>query len=83
MLTSTREVFGKIEGSGYVSQPIHTFTPGTKNKFQLVQRNKLLEFGYFTDLYRASMSEKIYTKITTIHPLYIVVNYTKQTLIFA
>ena len=43
MLSSTKEVFAKIEGSRDVSAPILTFTHGSKSQFSLIQRNKLLE----------------------------------------
>ena len=83
MLSNTREVFAKVDGSKVVSEPIITFTHGAKSKFSLIQRNKQLEFGYFTNMYRCSAEESLYTKITTVQPRYIVVNYTQSTLIFA
>ena len=33
MLTHTREVFAKMEGSVDISDPLHTFTPGTRSRF--------------------------------------------------
>ena len=83
MMSKSREVFAKVEKSKDISTPIITFTHGSRSKFSLVQRNKLLEFGYFTNMYRCSASESLYTKITTIHPRYMVVNYTSSTLLFA
>jgi len=83
MLSSTKEVFAKLEGSSDVSAPIITFTHGSRGKFSLVQRNKLLEFGYFTDVYRCHPTENLYTKITTVQPRYVIVNYTQSALICA
>ena len=83
MMSSTREVFAKVESSKAVSTPIITFTHGSRGRFNLVQRYKLLEFGYFTNMYRCSATESLYTKITTVQPRYMVVNYTQSTLIFA
>ena len=77
MLSNTKEVFAKVDGSKDVSQSIITFTHGTHGKFSLVQRNKLLEFGYFTKMFRCSAEESLYTKITTVQPRYMVVNYTQ------
>jgi hypothetical protein len=36
----------------------------------------LYEFGYATQMYLANKDEFIYTKVTTISPLFIIVNYT-------
>ena len=83
MLTSCEEVFAKMEGSPEVSKEILTHTPGTRDRIKMVRRNKLYEFGYSTDIYLAHMDEYIYTKITTISPLFIVANYTQNTVLFA
>lgn len=83
MLNYAREVFAKMEGSSDISDPLHTLTPGTRSRFQLVRRNRLFEFGYHTDLYRANKGESLFTKVTTVRPLYIVVNYTQSTVLFA
>lgn len=83
MMSSTREVFAKVRDSGDVSSPIITFTHGSKGSFSLMQRNKMLEFGYYTNMYRNSSTESLYTKITTVLPRYIVVNYTQSTMLFA
>ena len=66
MMSSCREIFAKVESSKSISSPIITFTHGSRGRFDLVQRNKLLEFGYFTNMQRCSASESLYTKITTI-----------------
>ena len=83
MMSSTKEVYAKLEGSNDVSEPIITFTHGSRGQFTLQQRNKLLEFGYFTNMYRCHASENLYTKITTVQPRYMVLNYTQSTLICA
>jgi len=49
----------------------------------LIKKNRLYEYGYITDIYLASKIDFIYTKITTISPLYLIVNYTKSTILFA
>jgi hypothetical protein len=36
MLSNTREVFAKVDGSKAISEPIITFTHGAKSKFSLV-----------------------------------------------
>ena len=33
MLSHTKEVFAKMEGSVDISEPLHTFTPGTRSRF--------------------------------------------------
>lgn len=83
LLSPTKEVWAKMESTTEISQEINTFAPGTNEKFQLVKKNRLYEYGYSTELYLANKLEFIYTKVTTISPLYIVVNYTKSTLLFA
>jgi hypothetical protein len=83
MLSQCKQVFAKIEGSKDVSNLISTFAPGTREKFALVRKNKLYEFGYATQVYLANKHEFIYTKVTTISPLFIVVNYTQSTILLA
>ena len=83
MLSQCKQVFAKIEGSKEVSDLISTFAPGTRERLSLVRKNKLYEFGYATQVYLANKDEFIYTKVTTISPLFIVVNYTQSTILFA
>jgi len=79
----TKEVWAKIEGSPEVSQPINTFAPSAQQKFSLVKKNRLYEYGYATEIYLASEQEFIYTKITTLSPLFVIVNSTQQTILCA
>lgn len=83
LISPVREVWAKFEAGTDISSEINTFTPGTNEKFQLVKKNRIYEFGYSTEVYLANKMEFIYTKITTISPLYVVVNYTKSTVLFA
>mmetsp|Transcript_11125 Transcript_11125/g.7725 ORF Transcript_11125/g.7725 Transcript_11125/m.7725 type:complete len:124 (-) Transcript_11125:68-439(-) len=85
MMSSTKDIYIKMQGCDDVSKPIHCFTPGTQSKFALRMQNKLYEFGYSTELYLASKStsQYIYTKITTIMPLYMVLNQTDLDISFA
>jgi len=83
MLSTYKEIFAKIEKSEAISEPVHIFTPGTHNRFQLTRGNKLYEFGYSTELYLANRDEFIYTRVTTISPFFIVVNLTQSTVAFA
>ena len=72
-----------MESGSDISTEINTFTPGTNERFQIVKKNRIYEYGYSTEVYLANKLDFIYTKITTISPLYIVVNYTKSTILFA
>ena len=72
-----------MDNSHDVSVPITTFAPHTHDRFSLVRRDRLYEFGYKTDVYLANNSEFIYTRITTISPLYVVANLTNSTILFA
>jgi len=83
MAMQTKEVWAKIEGSPEVSQSINTFAPNAQQKVSLVKKNKLYEYGYATEIYLASEHEFIYTKITTLSPLYVIVNSTQQTILCA
>lgn len=83
MLSRCKQVFAKIEGSKEISQTISTYAPGTRDKFQLQRKNMLYEFGYATQMYLANRDEFIYTKVTTISPLFILVNCTQSTILFA
>jgi len=83
MLSRCKQVFAKIEGSKEISQIISTYAPGTRDKFQLQRKNMLYEFGYATQMYLANRNEFIYTKVTTISPLFILVNCTQSTILFA
>jgi hypothetical protein len=57
MLNLTKQVWAKIEGSPDVSQSIHTFAPGTIDKFKLYNKNLLYEFGYSTQVFLASKQD--------------------------
>jgi len=48
MLNLTKQVWAKLEDSPDVSEPIHTFAPGTIDKFKLSYKSLLYEFGYST-----------------------------------
>lgn len=85
MLSSTKDIYIKMLDCDDVSKPIHTFAPGTQSKFYLKMQNRPFQFGYSTDLYLASnsSSQYIYTKITTIMPLYMILNQTEHEICFA
>lgn len=75
MLSTCKELFARMEDSVDVSKEILTHPPGTIDRFELVKRNRLMQFGYATEMYLAHKEEFIYTKITTISPYFVVVNY--------
>jgi hypothetical protein len=66
-----------------VSNPINIFNPGCKDKFFLIKDKKVFEFAYQTEIFLASKDEYAYTKITTVTPLYVVVNKTSSDLMLA
>jgi hypothetical protein len=72
-----------LEGSISVSNPINIFNPGCKDKFFLIREKMVYEFAYQTEIFLASKDEYAYTKITTLTPLYVVVNKTSRDLLIA
>jgi hypothetical protein len=85
MMTDTEKVYVKLNNSASVSKKLDTktFEAGKKDSFQLSRKNNLFEFGYSTFPYLANKHESIYTRVTLISPLYIVVNHTNHTLLVA
>ena len=50
MLSQSSQVWAKIDGGREVSDPINTFTPEVCEKFSLVRKNRLYEYGYKTQV---------------------------------
>jgi hypothetical protein len=72
-----------MDGSSDVSNPLNITKPGVSDHFSLIRKKRLLKFGYSTDMYLASKDEYLYTKITSIAPLYVIVNSTQYTILLA
>eukprot|EP00347_Sterkiella_histriomuscorum_P000566 403375355 len=83
LLSDRQEIFGSIEGSQEVSNPLNIFNPGCNDKFMLSKDNQLFEFAYQTEIFLATKDDYVYTKITTITPLYVFVNHTKNIIVAA
>ena len=83
MLSNTKQVYAKMEGSSSVSSKIDTSTHGSFGSFTLVEDDSLYEFAYSTNMYRCTPSDSIYSKITKVYPKYVVINCTASTLLFS
>jgi hypothetical protein len=66
-----------------VSNPINIYNPGCKDQIVLISNKKVFEFSYKTEIFLASKEDYAYTKITTITPLYVIINNTLSYLFVA
>mmetsp|Transcript_23179 Transcript_23179/g.22656 ORF Transcript_23179/g.22656 Transcript_23179/m.22656 type:complete len:364 (-) Transcript_23179:642-1733(-) len=81
MLKNENELYVGLGGTLEVSNPINIKNPGCQEKFGLTKEDFLYEFGYSTEMFLATKDDYVYTKITTISPLYVIINQTKNLLV--
>lgn len=81
MTSNQNLLFAAIAGTSEISTPINIYNPGCKDKFQLTKDNFLYEYWYSTEIFLATMDDYVYTKVTTISPLYVFINQTEELLI--
>ena len=81
MLSVREKLVVAIKGSFDVSNPINIQNAGLWDQFTLTKENERYEYSYSTEVYLATPDDYIYTKITTISPLYVIVNKTKGILV--
>ena len=83
MMSNSDEIYAKMNRSAQVSHALNTTKPNTRGRIEFIRKNYLFEFGYSTDFFLANKNESIYTKVTTLSPLFIVANHTESTLLIS